>query len=71
MYIYSLYLESSNVFLLFEREGLDIEGLSLTERKFNSRESLSLDRNDLFSPTLGGILFSLGMTFLLGRNPLK
>ena len=36
---------SSNVSLLFRREGLSHEGLSIGERKFNLRESLSLWSN--------------------------
>ena len=58
-----LHLGSSNIFLLFEREGLDLEGISLREGKFDFRKSLSIDRNALSFPTLGVIfLFSLEMT---------
>ena len=46
-----------------EREGLYLKGLSLREKKFDLRESLSLSRNDLLYPTLGVILFSVGVTF--------
>jgi len=50
----------SNVFILFEREGLDLEGLSLRERKFNLRKNLLLGRNDL--------IFHLGGDFFLLKN---
>ena len=63
MYACSLYVGSSNIFLLFKRESLDFEGLSLREKNFNFRESISLGRNDLLFPTLGMILLSLEMTF--------
>ena len=50
-------------FFSFERESLDLVGLSLRERTFELRESLSLSRNDLLFPTLQMTLFSLGTTF--------
>ena len=41
---------SSSVFLLFEREGSNLEHLSLSERNLDLRDSLSLSRNDLLFP---------------------
>ena len=55
----SLHSGSSSVFLLFKRDSLALEGLSLREIKFDLRESLSLDRNDLLFSTLELNLFSL------------
>ena len=37
-------------FFSFEREGLNLEGLSLKERKFDLRESLSLWSDSSCSP---------------------
>jgi len=61
-------LGSSNVFLLFEGEDLDLEGFSVRERKLDLRESLSLGRNNILFSALEVILFSLRMTFFLSRN---
>ena len=44
----SLYPKCSNVFLLFEKEGNDVEILFIRERVSNFRESLSLLRVMLF-----------------------
>ena len=50
-------------FLHVEREGLNLEDLSLRERKFDLRERLSLSRNDLLFPTLRMFLYSLSVAF--------
>ena len=59
----ALHSGSSSVFLSLLEEKLLILKASLLNRRFNLRESLSLGRNGPFFPTLGGILFSLRMTF--------
>jgi len=45
--LFTQYLQSS--FFSFKREGLDLKGLSLRERKFNLRETFSLG-SDSYSP---------------------
>ena len=59
-------LQSS--FFSFRREGLNLEGLSLRERKFDFRESLSLGRSlggraFFFGAVLGILVVALVMTF--------
>ena len=61
-------------FFSFRREGLDLEGLSLIDRKFDLRENFSLGsdssslRNDSFS-LVGIVLFTLESPFHLGGSP--
>jgi len=57
----SLLLGTIRCFLLIEKEGLDLEGLSLKERKFNFRERLEVK-------ALGGRFCGLKRGRALGRR---